>query len=124
MNERQMSAGRDQLAMERELIAQGMSPQEAALEAGMRALRARQAEWREGMPRTPDGRPAPTPQEAAFDEDMALAMGQEVSYGNGAEVDNLEAAATPIVMERALVPGSSAALIAGPQNPKTPCGFR
>jgi hypothetical protein len=78
----------------------------------MRILRAKQALALEGMPRTPDGRPALTEQEAAFDAEMALAMGQDLSYGNGADVDNLEAAGTPIVMERDLLPGSSESLLA------------
>jgi hypothetical protein len=43
---------------------------------------------------------------------MAMAMGQDLSYGNGADVDNLEAAGTPIVMERDLMPGSSESVLA------------
>lgn len=88
----------------------GISPVER--EEAMRILRAKQALALEGMPRTPDGRPALTEQEAAFDAEMALAMGQDLSYGNGADVDNLEAAGTPIVMERDLLPGSSESLLA------------
>ena len=88
----------------------GISPAER--EEAMRLLRAKQALALEGMPRTPDGRPALNDDEAAFDAEMAMAMGQSLSYGNGAEVDNLEAAGTPIVMERDLMPGSSEALLA------------
>lgn len=88
----------------------GVSPAER--EEALRVLRAKQALALEGMPRTPDGRPALNEDEAAFDAGMAMAMGQSLSYGNGAEVDNLEAAGTPIVMERDLMPGSSEALLA------------
>lgn len=88
----------------------GVSPAER--EEALRVLRAKQALALEGMPRTPDGRPALNDDEAAFDAEMAMAMGQSLSYGNGAEVDNLEAAGTPIVMERDLMPGSSEALLA------------
>lgn len=88
----------------------GISPAER--DEAMRVLRANQARARAGMPRDADGRPLLSEDEAAFDAEMAMAMGQDVSYGNGAEVDNLEAAGTPIVMERELVPGSSEALLA------------
>lgn len=95
-------ADMDQLSLERDLIAQGMDPVQAEREAAMAILRDKQAQARAGMPRTADGRPALGAQEAAFDSDMAMAMGQDVSYGNGADVDNLAAASTPIEMDAGL----------------------
>lgn len=105
-------ADQDQLALERALIRQGMHPREAERTAAKNTLNYRQARAREGTPRDAEGRPLLSEDEAAFDAQMAMAMGQDVSYGNGAEVDNLEAAGTPIVMERELVPGSSEAVLA------------
>lgn len=94
-------ADMDQLRLERALIAQGMDPAAAEREAAMATLRYKQARARESMPLAADGRPALGEQEAAFDSDMALAMGQ-VAYGNGADIDNLSAAATPVVMDAGL----------------------
>lgn len=95
-------ADMDQLRLERALIAQGMDPLQAEREAAMSVLRYKQSQARESMARTADGRPALGEQEAAFDSDMAMAMGQDVSYGNGADVDNLAAASTPIEMDAGL----------------------
>lgn len=91
-----------QLKIQDELVRDGMPPAEAEVEAARIVMREQQRRARERMPRTPDGRPALSPSEAALDADMALAMGQVVTAGNGAEVDNLSAAATPLEMDAGL----------------------
>lgn len=91
-----------QLQIQDELVRDGMPPAEAEVEAARMVLREKQRRSRERMPRTPDGRPALSPREAALDADMALAMGQPLSAGNGAEVDNLAGADTPIAMDAGL----------------------
>lgn len=96
---RQNAMSRKQLAIEAQMIAEGMSPPEAELAAARAVLAERRGEVEASLPRDAQGRVQLSPQEAAFDNDMALAMGQ-VAYGNGAEVDNLAAAATPIQMDR------------------------
>jgi hypothetical protein len=72
----QMDMGRRQLEIERELIAQGMDPRDAA----------------------------------------AVAARSVMSAGNGAEVDNLEAAATPLSVEPLLGSPSGAGRMAPPQS--------
>ena len=91
----------DQLALERALIAEGMDPREAARTAAKNHLARMQQQSNMSIERTPDGRPKLSDQEAEFDSEMGVAMGQ-VAYGNGAELDNLSAAATPIVMDEGL----------------------
>lgn len=91
-----------QLKIQDELVRDGMPPAEAEVEAARMVMREQQRRARERMPRTPDGRAALSPSEAALDADMALAMGQVVTAGNGAEVDNLSAAATPLEMDAGL----------------------
>lgn len=103
----------DQLFLEEALIRGGMDPRQAEKEAALKVMREKQARARAGMPRDADGRPALSPREAEFDNDMALAMGQ-VAYGNGAEVDNLAAAATPIDMDREF----------GATTPRKPVSYR
>ena len=91
----------DQIFLRDSLIRGGMDPVQAEREAAMRVLREKRERALASMPRTADGRPALGEDEAAFDSAMAMAMGQ-VGYGNGADIDNLAAAATPVVMDAGL----------------------
>ena len=91
----------DQIFLRDSLIRGGMDPVQAEREAAMRVLREKRERALASMPRTADGRPALGEDEAAFDSAMAMAMGQ-AGYGNGADIDNLAAAATPVVMDAGL----------------------
>lgn len=87
-----------QVQIRNTLIAQGVPPAEADRQAAMHVINSERAEL-PSLPRGPDGHVLLSPEEAGFDSDMAAAMGQ-IGYGNGADVDNLAGAATPIAMER------------------------
>ena len=99
LSDRQIAMGRRQLAIEEELIAGGMPPRMAERQAAEMVLEEDRKAARATLPRDARGRVKLTPAEAEFDANMAAAMGQ-VTAGNGADVDNLAAAATPIDMDR------------------------
>lgn len=99
LSDRQIAMGRRQLAIEEELIAGGMPPRMAERQAAEMVLEEDRKAARATLPRDARGHVKLTPEEAEFDANMAAAMGQ-VTAGNGADVDNLAAAATPIDMDR------------------------
>lgn len=85
-----------QVQIQDELVRRGMSRPAAEIQAARMVMEEQQ---RRARVRMPPSRSPLTPREASLDADMALAMGQVVTAGNGAEVDNLAAAGTPIAME-------------------------